>query len=249
MPAVLRPRWIRQVEGISPIINDDGSPAQLPAWTAARRGHSLACSEGPLLDAEAADLMWRNYTVRAPMGKPDGPSKTLLQFSLVASNGRATPAALLLMQPLRTPLAVVQAVETRPSPEDARRDMIAYLGKGGHACLAWQETYWPLAPGNADNRKLSAKLALTVGPGARRKVDSPYRLDALPNTAVAEAIAHFIVEHRAPGHSMAGGDGRWCRHRAVGIFNGPASGHVGHASGRGSPSRHACQNGPTRVGR
>lgn len=199
MPAVLRPRWVRELEGLSPITNDDGSPAQLPAWTAARRGQTLARSEGPLLGAEAADLMWRNYTVRVPMGKPGGPSQTLSEFSLIASDGRATPSALLLMHPLRTPLAVVQVVEICPSPEDTRRDMIAYLGKEGHACVAWQEAPWPLDPGQVDNRKITAKLGLTLGPGARRKANSPYRLDALPNSAVAESIAHFIGEQPAPG--------------------------------------------------
>ena len=40
---------------------------------------------------------------------------------------------------------------------------------------------------------------MTAGPGARPKINSPYQLDALPNSAVAESIAHFIGECPAPG--------------------------------------------------
>ena len=200
MPAALRPRWIRELEGLSPITNDDGSPAQLPAWTGARRGQTLARSEGPLLGAEAADLMWRNYTVRVPMGKPGGPSQMLSEFSLIASDGRATPAALLLMHPLRTPLAVVQVVEICPSPDNTRRDLLAYLGKEGHACVAWQEAPWPLDPSQVDNRKITAKLGLTLGPGARRKVNSPYRMRC-PTAQSPSRLRTSSVNsrHQAPG--------------------------------------------------
>ncbi|GAA3709487.1 hypothetical protein GCM10022377_23940 [Zhihengliuella alba] len=203
LPRALRPRWVREGEGIADVTTADGTSVPLPEWSAARAGTALAGSRGPILGPAAVDWLYRNWMGHGwKRFAQSAESEALRDRGMLDGDGRAVPEVHGAAMPLRRAAANLYVAVSRPigsGPADEHRDFILRADETNGVVL-WQEDWWP---GDqralTDERSVQQRLRLMATHGTRRKVNTPYRLDFIDPASTGRWAGDFLRDTEAPG--------------------------------------------------